>query len=116
MRTVIVLSALAETTVPRRSLGAPGPCSIGDTVLAGPASPRAALTFARLLVRYRERAAALALRASARSSGVAPRRTPRRARAAALRSLGVWGMTGSAGSGGAPGAAASGPGWGGAGS
>src|SRR3954452_11114932 len=102
MRTVIVLSALAETTVPRRSLGAPGPCSTGDAVLAGPASPRAAFTLARLLARERERAVALALRASARSSGVAPRRTPRRARAAALRSLGVRGTTGSAGSAGGP--------------
>src|ERR671936_136714 len=35
MRTVIVLSALSETTVPRRTFGAPGPCSAGSGLRRG---------------------------------------------------------------------------------
>src|SRR3954453_16334009 len=96
MRTVIVLSALSETTLPRRTLGAPVPCSAG-----GVPSPRASPRLAFSLARRRERAAAFWRRSSLRSSGVAGRRVPRRARLATLRSLGVeggaWGAAGAAG-------------------
>src|SRR3954454_10710722 len=50
MRTVIVLSALSETTVPSRTFGEPGPCSLGGVVSAG-CSARAARSFSRRLVR-----------------------------------------------------------------
>src|SRR3954452_8306213 len=99
MRTVIVLSALSETTLPSRTLGAPVPCSAN---LAP--SPRASPRLAFCLARRRERSAAFWRRSSLRSSGVAGRRVPRRARLATLRSLGVdggaWGAAGAAGGGG----------------
>src|SRR3954447_15714349 len=96
MRTVIVLSALSETTLPSRTLGAPVPCSAG-----GVPSPRASPRLAFSLARRRERAGAFWGRSSLRSAGGAGRRAPRRARLATLRSLGVdggaWGAAGAAG-------------------
>src|SRR3954447_24823498 len=100
MRTVIVLSALSETTLPRRTCGEPGPWSAG-----GVPSPFVVF-FARSSSRRRRRAVAFCRRSSRRSSGVAARRRPRFARVATRRSCGVIG--GGAGSAGAAGAAAAG--------
>src|SRR4051812_35999461 len=94
-RTTIVLSALAETTMPWRTLGLPGPCS---GACCSSTTGAAALTSARLtfcLARYARRCLALrslwAARSARRSSSV---RGPEAvsalaARAAALRSLRV---------------------------
>ena len=84
MRTVIVLSALSETTLPRRTLGAPGPCSAG-----GVPSPPGLAALGLLAWRAGAvRAAAFWRRSSARSSGVAGRRVPRRLRGGDLALLG----------------------------
>src|SRR3954454_21989559 len=97
MRTVIVLSALLDTTWPRRTAGVPVPCSA-----RGVPSP-VVVFFARSCLRRRLRAAAFWRRPSRRSSGVAARRRPRFSRAATRRSCGVIG--GGAGSAGAAGSA-----------
>src|SRR3954465_3752279 len=104
MRTVIVLSALSETTLPRRTCGEPGPWSAG-----GVPSPFVVF-FAPSCPRRRRRPAAFCRRRSRRSSGVDARRRPRFARVATRRSCGVIG--GGAGSAGAAGAAGAGGGGG----
>src|SRR5919202_3536443 len=98
MRTVIVLSALLDTTWPRRTCGEPVPWSAGGV-------PSPVVVFvARSCWRRRRRAAAFCRRTSRRSSGVDARRRPRFARAATRRSCGVIG-----GGGGSAGAAAGDP-------
>src|SRR3954468_630007 len=99
MRTVIVLSALSDTSLPRRAWGEPGPCSRG-----GVPSP-VVVFFARSCSRRRRRATAFCRRTSRRSSGVDAGRRRGFARAATRRSCGVIG--GAAGSAGAAGAAGS---------
>jgi hypothetical protein len=47
MRTLMVLSGLEETTMPWRTFGRPGPCSLPATVSRGGAVSLAALRFAR---------------------------------------------------------------------
>src|SRR4051794_20109133 len=101
MRTVIVLSALLETTWPRRIAGEPVPCSAG-----GVPSP-VVVFFARSCLRRRLRAAAFWRRTSRRSSGVDARRRPRFARAATRRSCGVIGGGGGGRGGGGAAPAAS---------
>src|SRR3954471_23164888 len=86
MRTVIVLLALSDTTLPMRTCGEPGPCSRG-----GVPSPAVVGFFARSCSRRRLRAAAFWRRTSRRSSGVDARRRPRLARAATRRSCEVSG-------------------------
>src|SRR5919197_652707 len=82
MRTVIVLSALSDTTWPRRTCGEPGPCSAG-----GVPSP-VVVFFARSCWRRRRRAAALFPRRSGRPPGGEARRRPPLPRAAARRPRG----------------------------
>src|SRR3954464_11078931 len=114
MRTVMVLSALSDTTLPMRTCGEPGPCSRG-----GVPSPVVVAFFARSCSRRRRRAAAFCRRTSRRSSGVVARRRPRLARVATRRSCGVIGggagLAGAAGGGpaGAGGGAVGGRGGGG---
>src|SRR4051812_9445216 len=90
MRTTIVLSALSETTMPRRTFWWPvfsGPSTTGCSVRG--CSARRALRRCR----YVRRCAALRRRSASRSSGVVARRAPRLATAAerrrCRRSLGV---------------------------
>src|SRR3954466_2965565 len=94
-RTTIVLSALAETTMPWRTLGLPGPCSGACCSSTTGAAARASARLTFCLARYARRCLALralwAARSARRSSSV---RGPEAglalaARAAALRSLRV---------------------------
>src|SRR4051812_50102907 len=71
MRTVIVWSALSETTVPTRTFGRPVVGSCTDSV-GSCDSLAAALRFSRSLTRRRRRWAALRLRSSARSAWRSP--------------------------------------------
>src|SRR3954451_23092266 len=104
MRTVIVLSALLDTTWPRRTAGVPVPCSAGGVPSPG------VVFFARSCLRRRLRAGAFLRRTSRRSSGVDARRRPRFSRAATRRSCGVIGGGGRAGGGGGAGGAGGGRG------
>src|SRR3954447_3244153 len=100
-RTTIVLSALAETTMPWRTLGLPGPCSGACCSSRTGAAARASARLTFCLARYARRCLALrslwAARSARRSSSV---RGPEAglaldARAAALRSLRVAPVVGS---------------------
>jgi hypothetical protein len=66
MRTVIVLSALEDVTMPCRVRGRPGPCSFAGAWSAGPFSPVEPAAFA--FSRRRRRPSALRRRRASRSS------------------------------------------------
>src|SRR3954447_3276649 len=68
MRTVIVLSGLADTTTPWRVFGRPGPCSREGGAAGAGACARAARSFSRRLARQRLRLAAVCLRRCSRSA------------------------------------------------
>src|SRR3954451_9962370 len=100
-RTTIVLSDFAETTMPWRTLGLPGPCSGACCSSTTGAAARASARLTFCLARYARRCLALrslwAARSARRSSSV---RGPEAAgalaaRAAALRSLRVAPVVGS---------------------
>src|SRR3954452_24975428 len=67
MRTTIVLSAFADLTMPWRTRGLPGPCSLAGAVVAEPFSPVAA-GLALAFSRRRWRAALLRAWRSSRSA------------------------------------------------
>src|SRR3954468_9220190 len=100
-RTTVVLSDFAETTMPWRTLGLPGPCSGACCSSTTGAAARASARLTFCLARYARRCLALrslwAARSARRSSSV---RGPEAvlalaARAAALRSLRVAPVVGS---------------------